>query len=247
MARRGEFYAALFVLHERLVSGDPSSLGEVAKMVLEPLTKQLRQKFPGSSFPQVDDHLLMEKAADALLEYGSAPNQANATSGAGVLGFLTLRATSRVKNALRRERARQRTEGRYAHGLGPTVRGEPKNPVELRLVRGEYGEEPPEERVPAPVAKDLAEVLEGRDRRADVLQGVGNELDRRILQMMLDGIRSTAAYSEVVGITELPVEEQRRIVKQHKDRIKAAASRRQEAKRTGPRRRGRPPRRPEGP
>jgi hypothetical protein len=247
MARRGEFYAALFVLHERLVSGDPSPLGDMAKMVLEPLTQQLRQKFPGSSFPQVDDHLLMEKAADALLEYGAAPSQANATSGAGVLGFLTLRATSRVKNALRRERARQRTEGRYAHGLGPRVRGEPNNPVELRLVHGEYAEEPPEARVPAPVAKDVTEVLEGQDRRENVLQGVGIELDRLILQMMLDGIRSTAAYAGVLGIAELPVEEQRRIVKRHKDRIKAAASRRQEAKRTGPRRRGRPPRRPEGP
>jgi hypothetical protein len=46
------------------------------------------------------------------------------------------------------------------------------------------------------------------------------EAERRVLALMLDGERSSAAYAQVLGITGLPAAEQEREVKRAKDRIK---------------------------
>src|SRR5688572_25641241 len=103
MRNRRVLYERLFTLHQRLLNGDPTPLGEIARLVYQPLTSMLHQ-----SFPEVDDHILMEKVADAILEYGKKPHQARALAGAGVLGFLILRAQDRVKNELRRDKTRRR-------------------------------------------------------------------------------------------------------------------------------------------
>ena len=124
-------------------------------------------------------------------------------------------------------------EGRYALGLPPGGGG---NPVELRLLQGEHDTDQPA--APAP---DPLDDLDRRDRKADVLDGAENDLDRRLIQLMLDGERSTGAFARVLGIENQSTEDQRRIVKQHKDRLKASLQRRQERKGQPPRRRGRPP------
>jgi hypothetical protein len=236
MPSRKDFYVALYTLHERLLVGDPTVLGDVAQLVFGPLIAHLRKDFSGE-----DDHMLQEKAADALLEYGRAPAQAGAESGAGVLGFLVLRARSRVLSALRREQRREVAEGRYAHDLGPTRRKGSANPVELRRAHGEHHSESVGETSPR-FTEPADEALERQARVDDVLAGATDERDRQILQLMLDGVRATEVYARALGIEDRPVEEQRRIVKQHKDRLKVAGIRRQEIKRTGRPRRGRPPR-----
>jgi len=43
---------------------------------------------------------------------------------------------------------------------------------------------------------------------------------QRVLALMIDDVRETSAYAEVLGITDLPVAEQRKHVKQVKDRLK---------------------------
>ena len=48
-----------------------------------------------------------------------------------------------------------------------------------------------------------------------------NDQDRELLTLMSDGVRETSAYSELLGITHLPTDAQRREVKRHKDRLKA--------------------------
>jgi len=42
MPARAEFYAALFALHERILAGEPTLLGDVARLVFEPLMAQLQ-------------------------------------------------------------------------------------------------------------------------------------------------------------------------------------------------------------
>ena len=233
MPSREQVYVALFSLHERLVAGDPTILGDVAKLVFEPLIAELRNEFRG-----VDDHVLQEKAAVALIEYGKAPSQANARAGAGVMGFLVLRARSRVMSELKRDRRREEAETRYANERH-RHRGH-RNPVELRRVLSEHIEEDATEMLAEGL--DPVEEVERQARRSDVLEGAKTEVDGLILSMMLAGIRATSQYAKVLGIEDRPFQEQRRIVKQHKDRLKVAATRRQEEKRSGPKRRGRPPR-----
>jgi hypothetical protein len=236
MPAREQFYAALYALHERMLQGDPTLLSDVARLVLDPLTQQLH-----TEFPHEDEQLLLGGAADALLEYGKNPTQANAHAGAGVLGFLVLRAKSRVRDGIRKERRREVAEARFAHGLQSSDERSRGNPVELRRVRTEHDAEGLSAALAAP-SPDVEDRLEREAQIELVLASAESDLDRRLLQMLFAGVRGTAEYARVLGIEAEPAEVQEKTVKRHKDRILAAAKRRQEARRSGPKRRGRPPR-----
>jgi len=45
--------------------------------------------------------------------------------------------------------------------------------------------------------------------------------DVLMAEMILDNVRATAEYAQVLGITDQPLAEQEHQVKQHKDRVKA--------------------------
>ena len=44
--------------------------------------------------------------------------------------------------------------------------------------------------------------------------------DRRMVELILDGERSTEAFAAVLGLESLPIEQQRSEVKRNKDRLK---------------------------
>ena len=54
---------------------------------------------------------------------------------------------------------------------------------------------------------------------------ITDEGDRAIVALMLDGIRETRAYAEILALTDKPLEEQALLVKRTKDRIKVALRR----------------------
>lgn len=236
MRAKAEFYAQLFALHERMLAGDPTLLGAVALLVFEPLMAQLRREFR-----DVDDQITTGGAVDALMEYAKTPAQANATNGSGVMGFIVLRAKSRVIDELRRERRRNLAEGKYAHDLDPSVERERGNAVELRRVRTEHDAEGLSAVVSMP-PPDIEERLEREAQIKGVLAEAKSDVDRRLLELMFAGVRETVEYARLLGIESEPVEVQEATVKRHKDRLLAAAKRREEAKSAAPRRRGRPPR-----
>lgn len=49
--------------------------------------------------------------------------------------------------------------------------------------------------------------------------------DRRLFDLMRAGVRANAAYADVLGVADLPADEQERAVKRAKDRIKAKLKR----------------------
>ena len=49
--------------------------------------------------------------------------------------------------------------------------------------------------------------------------------DQQVLELMMDGIRATEAYTRVLGINDPDVKQQRKAVKRHKDRIKKRITR----------------------
>ena len=53
-----------------------------------------------------------------------------------------------------------------------------------------------------------------------VFNTITDPRDRRLLQLLRAGERKTAVYAEVLGIQDRDAMEQRKIVKQHKDRLK---------------------------
>ena len=74
--------------------------------------------------------------------------------------------------------------------------------------------------------KEDAAVLQ--TRRENLLQFLKSDIDRRLLELRLSGERKTSVFADVLAITDLPIAEQRRIVKQHKDRIDKIVRRAQE-------------------
>ncbi len=49
---------------------------------------------------------------------------------------------------------------------------------------------------------------------------VTDPVDRRLVELMMDRVRETEAYAEVLGRQHLAAEDQAKIVKRHKDRLK---------------------------
>ena len=54
---------------------------------------------------------------------------------------------------------------------------------------------------------------------------IPGKVDQEIVKLMMDGVRETDAFAEVLGIPDLPYEQKFRIVKQNKDRLKKVIQR----------------------
>jgi RNA polymerase sigma-70 factor (ECF subfamily) len=66
---------------------------------------------------------------------------------------------------------------------------------------------------------DTVERVDAAALMERVMEEITDPMDRRILALMLQGERATAAYATVLGIQAAPEQEQKSIVKRHKDRI----------------------------
>ncbi|HYG82141.1 MAG TPA: hypothetical protein VD861_17205, partial [Pyrinomonadaceae bacterium] len=105
-----------------------------------------------------------------------------------------IRAGSYLLNSLRREK------------------GEENKVVELDDVRAVYNAGDDAET--ALISREFQAGVIGRLRRVFT-----NPMDLRVLALMIEGERETEAFAETLGVTERPPEEQRKLVKQVKDRI----------------------------
>jgi hypothetical protein len=208
-ASEPEPYAALFSFHQRLAGGD-RTLGEaMARAAYRPLIFQLQREFRNT-----DEHAICEQAGRAILAYLKAPERCNATSGADVFKFLCVIGRRRLSNYHRNERTRARREGEYAQSTRTRIDGSVRE-VETSMNAGEVVELSTADVI---VEQEEDASLMAQWRRA-AMDTLANDVDRQILTLRLDGVRSTRAYAEVLGIADLDITEQRRIVKQHKDRI----------------------------
>jgi len=173
---------------------------ELAAAFLEPLVDRLRTKFQRLG----DETLVLDAATDAVLGYAERPSQFNPDK-LRLLPYLVMSARGDLLNALER---RRRQAGREI----PTDRVE-----DLLDARNSLRKEAdPGERVAVP---DLQEVV-GRVRET-----ITDPVDRQMVYLMAQGERRTEPFAAVLGIAGLDVEQQRRIVKRHKDRLKKRLAR----------------------
>src|SRR5574341_41843 len=193
------------VVHERLLDGDVTAPSEISKTYLPIVTQQLRK-----SFPELDDpHLVDAAVEDAILDYLQTPSHYD-PSKRSLAGYLLMAARGDLLNSLPRKLPDGKTGGVVVIRLAEIV--------ELDGTSAEY-------KTAGVVLKDDMNVEE---QVLDKLSLVWERLhdlfpdptDQELLMLMIDGIRNTNEYAEVLGIVELPAEKQERIVKQHKDRIK---------------------------
>jgi RNA polymerase sigma-70 factor (ECF subfamily) len=182
-------------LHERLLAGDLVASQEVATAFLLAVVERLRQRFPRLD----DESLIFDAAADAILSYADRPSQYD-PQGLRLLSYLVMSAHGDLKNALQRHRRQARREV-------------PVGDVELLLdVRNSEVEEvQPEERPATPGVRKV-----GHRMREEIPDPV----DQQLVGLMVQGERRTEAFARVLGITDMEVLQQRKLVKQHKDRLK---------------------------
>lgn len=177
------------LLHQRLLSGEPTATAEIAEAFLQPLVKGLRKRFSRVN----DDHLIQVAADDALVHLFEHPTKFEPARGE-LFTYLRLRAGGYLLNSLRRDR------------------GEENKVVELDDMRAVYD-----------VGDDAEAALISREFQAGVIsrlrQVFTDPTDLRVLELMIEGERETEAFAEALEVTDRPLEEQRKLVKQAKDRI----------------------------
>lgn len=191
-------------LHQRLVEGDPLAPPELVGAFSEELVRRVRARAQITN----DDFIVYDAVTDALLAYAQQPTKYNPTK-SGLLTYLTMSAYGDYLNMLARERRREKREV-------------PLEYVEHRLDAGNN-------LIEDLLIEDVLDTVMEREgiltpeERIRLLQQVSERFpdpqDRQLLNLMLLGERKTAAYSAVLGILDSDKDEQRRIVKRHKDRL----------------------------
>jgi hypothetical protein len=179
-------------IHERLLAADVTAPAELAKVLLGPLLQKLTKKFP-----QLRDlDILYDAVTDALMSYIKRPVQFDPTKRT-LMGFLLMAAEGDLLNALAKEKRRRQKE----------------IPLEDVELGGAAGNSAVEEGNP--------ETGPGRERlRQELPRIFGDPKDLVMVELIIAGERGTGAFVEVLKLQHLPVEQQRREVKRHKDRIK---------------------------
>lgn len=186
-------------IHERILGSDKIAPAELAEAVLALLERHLRMNHQKIR----DEELIADAAVDAVMTYVKEPAKFD-PSKRSLLGYLKMAANGDLLNRLAKEgRRKDRSPG----GTDPAV--------ELDESAG----------------KMLAGVRHAADEHIDpvsktIVRLFTTERDRRIAHLIVEGERSTAKFAALLGIAGRPTDEQRAIVKKHKDRVKKVLQRR---------------------
>lgn len=181
--------ALLAVLHDRVLSGDRSVSAELFVRLHAPISRTIFGRFRGSGLIWED---AADLATDAMVSYLDRP-QLFDPARASLFTYLVLIANGDALNLLRNRVAEQRNFARL---------------VELSGLDGNIVHDDESRRLEA--AKLLREHL---DEIAETA------MDRSVLRLMLEGEQDTPAYAAAMQIGHLSEAEQRRMVKQARDKI----------------------------
>lgn len=186
-------------LHRRLVEGDPIAPSELVEAYMDELVRRVHAKARVTG----DEALIHDAVTDALLAYVQQPTKYSPDK-SGLLTYLTMSAHRDFLNMMERERRRSNREFPLENvEHSPLGRNKWIEAVEETVVDREGSITPREK---ALLWQHVSEQF-------------SDPTDRRLLGLMLNGERKTAAYSAVLGIQDSDQDEQRRLVKRHKDRL----------------------------
>lgn len=183
-----------YYIHQRLLKKDPIAPSELVENYIKPLVLTL-----GRQFPNLDDpHFVHDAAVDALLNYAQHPERFNPEKGT-LSSYLLMSARGDLMNRLKSEGRRRQRE---VH-----IKDVELQPDLWNISLEERGN------IELPLGLSMADI------ESQVEEIITDPIDRKLLELMLDGERQTRCYAEVLGITHLRMDEQRRQVKRAKDRL----------------------------
>jgi DNA-directed RNA polymerase specialized sigma24 family protein len=184
-------------VYQRLLARDPTAPNELAVLFLEPLANWLAVHNPA-----ISEDLIADAAEDALLALIKNPASYRPEK-ADLEAFLRMSAQGDLRNRLRSE-ARHRTGRRSLEsvehsGEGGNCLGRDDDPSLPLQIEEEWQSR--------------------RDAVPAAVRGGLSEGESRVLDLMLAGERRTEVFAGALGITQLPPDEQRWLVKKVKDRL----------------------------
>ena len=185
--------------YQRMVAGEPDAPADLVELLLEPLIKRLQQKF----LRLPDPDLYVDAAIDALFRLVQEPQRFHPDRGS-LWNYLLMDALGDLRNAWRKECRRLHRE-------------QPLDPVAHNYLDGKHDVE---ETILRKLAPDG--VPEGINREAllEQIQQRLSQQDWQILLLMVQGERRSTVYAQMLGITDVSPADQRRQVKQVKDRLR---------------------------
>lgn len=211
----------LLFVHRSLLSGEVTAPRVLFSLCLEPLVKTLRLKAPKTA----REEMWQDAAIDAILELIARPHRYDPRKSA-VLTYLSVIAQRRLIDALRREtRQTQVTSLETDLASQSFVAGEDESANTLLERLDQRGDSSQWQLGEAQV------LLESSEERAR-LDGILREIlpdarDRRAFELIAQGRVATEELAAALELEELPVAEQRKEVKRHRDRIMKRIQRQQ--------------------
>jgi DNA-directed RNA polymerase specialized sigma24 family protein len=160
----------------------------------------------GRRFPKTDLHLVSDGATDALLDYCAKPAAFDTSQRVPLDRFLANAAWRNIANLLRGEKRRKAREEKSVDFAGENV-------VELPLTAGNSLQN---------------ETLDTKHQLEELARLLPDPTDRKVFALRATGERRTQQFANVMGISHLTMERQRREVKKAKDRIDKVLERRKE-------------------
>ena len=189
---------------EILNQSSPTAFAQLSELALPHLITFLQKEFR-----QVENHLCETAAIDCLITYHQAPEKFNPDK-LTLFAYLRMSARHDLLNAL--DKAKR--QGRPLINIDePSVQPELIDDASLE-----------------DEAFALDAWLDGSATASEqiMLQNFEtnlNSIDRQLFLLILNGVRETEPYAEILGITDAPIAEQRHEVKKAKDRLTKSLTR----------------------
>lgn len=186
--------------YQKLIANEPDAPSQIIELTLDPLIAALEHKFPDPSHKD----LIIDTVTDSLFRFVQHPEAFQPERGT-LWNYLYMDAFGDLRNAWNKE------QRRISHQIpfDPVAHDRPdgNNDVEAAIMR-------------KLVPEGVPEGLEATSVLAQIRQEIPDESDWQVISLMASGERKTQAFAHELGIEHLPPAEQRRIVKQTKDRLR---------------------------
>ncbi len=185
--------------YQRLLAKEPDAPGVFIELLLDPLTTALAARFP--HLP--DPNLIIDVATDTLFAFVQAPEHYQPDRG-GLWQYLYGDAYRDILNILAKERRRYAKEVPFDLVAHDHADG---NNIEEEVVQ----------------RLGFASLFSGKDAQALLEQlrtVIPDPHEWKVVLLMLQGERRTKVFAAALGIEHVPIADQRKLVKQAKDRLR---------------------------
>jgi len=192
-------------IYHRLLKNEPDAHSDFIRLLLDPLVKFLYKKHP--SLP--DPTLIADIVIDSLFKFVQEPGLYDARK-SSVWSYLCLDVQGDLLNALDKEKRRQRWEVSL-DAVADNQLGRNNDIADLII----------DKLAPTllPVHTDMEKLS------AQLRSAITDPIDWQLIDLICDGERKTAVYAELLEILHLSQNEQTKIVKKHKDRLRVQLKR----------------------